>query len=147
MLRIIASVLFVSGTLTALGCGSDRPPSIAPSNTVPVNGSVTYRGKAAAGYKVTFHPQFDIGSIKFTPSGETDNQGKYTLSTGAPGNGAPPGKYKVTIEKLYATSDRKGQDTEADALKGKYNPKDPATSKFEVEVKSGDNTLEPFRLD
>lgn len=142
------TILFVALAALPLGCGSDKPASLAPSNTAPVNGSVTYKGKPAVGFRVTFHPQFDIGSVKFTPNGETDKQGRFTLSTGAPGNGAPPGKYKVTIEKPYATSDRKtGLDTEADELKGKYSPKDPSASKFEVEVKSGDNNLEPFRLD
>ena len=141
-------LVFLAALGTLAGCGPGTPASLAPSDTVPVTGSVTYRGKPAVGFKVTFHPQFDIGSIKFTPNGETDNLGKFTLSTGAVGNGAPPGKYKVTFEKGMIVPDRKsGIETEVDTLKGVYNPKAPATSKFEVEVKSGDNTLDPFRLD
>ena len=128
--------------MAAVGCG---PKGISVPRTAPVSGAVLFKGKPAAGVKVTFHPQFDIGATKFTPNGETGKDGRFTLSTGAPSDGAPPGEYAVTFELLRGGADKAGRDIEVDAWKGKYA--DPAKSTFKVEIKNGDNTLEPFKLD
>jgi hypothetical protein len=125
----------------AVGCGG----GISAPRTYPVTGTVMFKGKAAAGVKVTFHPQFDMGSVKFTPSGETGKDGRFTLSTAAPNDGAPPGDYVVTFELLRGGTDKRGLDIEVDVWKGKYA--DQAGGKFKVTVKSGDNALEPFALD
>jgi 5-hydroxyisourate hydrolase-like protein (transthyretin family) len=110
-----------------------------------VSGTVLVKGKPAAGVKVTFHPQFDMGSVKFTPNGETGKDGRFTLNTAAPGDGAPPGDYAVTFELMQAATDKRGLDTEVDVWKGKYA--DPAKSSWKVTIKGGDNVLEPFKLD
>ena len=125
-----------------VGCGSG---SISAPRTAPVSGTVLVKGKAAAGVKVTFHPQFDMGSVKFTPNGETGKDGRFTLSTAAGGDGAPPGDYAVTFELLRGGTDKAGLDIEVDAWKGKYA--DPAKSSWKVTIKDGDNALEPFKLD
>jgi 5-hydroxyisourate hydrolase-like protein (transthyretin family) len=102
-------------------------------------------GKPAAGVKVTFHPKFDTGAVKFTPSGVTDKDGRFVLSTAAANDGAPPGDYSVTFELLRAGTDKRGLDVDIDAWKGKYA--DPATTKWNVTVQKGENTFDPFRLD
>lgn len=136
-------VLTALACLTAAaGCGGG---GISAPRTAPVSGTVTVKGKPAAGVKVTFHPQFDMGAVKFVPSGQTDNHGRFTLSTAAPGDGAPPGDYVVTFELLRGGADNAGRDIEVDAWKGKYA--DPAKGGKKVTVKSGDNALEPFTLD
>jgi hypothetical protein len=109
-----------------------------------VSGTVLVKGKPVAGVKVTFHPQFDMGTVKFTPNGETGKDGRFTLSTAAAGDGAPPGEYSVTFELLRGGADKAGRDIEVDAWQGKYA--DPAKSSWKVTIKDGDNTLEPFRL-
>jgi len=138
-------VLFVSLAVCALaGCGR----GISVPATVPVTGTVLIKGKAVGGVLVTFHPQFDIGAVKFTPSALTDPAGKFVLRTGsAAGDGAPVGKYAVTFSYPVVETDRKhgNVEVEIDAWKGKYN--DPAASKWKVEVRPGENPLEPFRLD
>jgi hypothetical protein len=101
-------------------------------------------GKPAANVKVTFHPKFDMGAVKFTPSGTTDKNGRFTLSTAAANDGAPPGEYTVTFEMMKAGTDARGLDVEIDVWKGKYA--DPATGK-PVQVQSGDNNLDPFQID
>lgn len=125
-----------------VGCGGN---GISAPRTAPTSGTVLFKGKPAEGVKVTFHPKFDMGSVKFTPNGVTGKDGRFTLSTAAPKDGAPPGEYSVTFELLRAGADKRGLDTEFDVWKGKYG--DPATSKWTVEVKGGTNDLEPFRLD
>jgi hypothetical protein len=130
-------LVFVS-TFLVVGCGG----SISPPATRAVSGSVFYKGKPAAQVSVTFHPQFALEHFK--PVGTTDAKGKFTLSTGAPNNGAPRGAYVVTFEKLTAGSDKRGLDIDIDLWKGKYA--DPKTSKFKVEI--NDNVeLEAFKLD
>jgi hypothetical protein len=111
-----------------------------------VSGTVLVKGRPAAGVKVKFHPQFDMGSVKFAPSGETGKDGRFTLSTAAPSDGAPPGDYVVTFELLRGGADKAGRDIEVDVWKGKYN--DPAASTFKVTVKKGgENTLDAFHLE
>lgn len=126
----------------AVGCGSG---GLSVPKTAPVSGTVLVKGKPVAGVKVTFHPQFDMGSVKFTPIGETNKEGRFTVNTGAGGAGAPPGDYVVTFELLRGGADKSGQDIEVDAWKGKHA--DPAKSPFKVTINSGDNALEPFKLD
>jgi hypothetical protein len=126
--------------VAATGCGG----GISAPRTAPVAGTVTVKGKPAAGVRVTFHPRFDMGSVKFTPSGETGQDGRFTLSTAAPNDGAPPGEYAVTFELPRVSADKGGREIEVDAWKGKYA--DPATG-TKVTVRKGENQLEPFRLD
>ena len=119
------------------GCGG----SISPPRTVPTSGTVLFQGKPAEGVKVTLHPRF---KMQFTPNGETNKEGRFLLSTGAPADGAPPGEYSVTFELLRAGADERGLDTEFDVWKGKYANADTAPK---VTVGSSATTLEPFRLD
>lgn len=126
----------------AVGCGSG---GVSAPRAAPASGTVLVKGRPVAGVKVTFHPQFSMGSVTFTPIGETNKEGRFTVSTGGAGDGAPPGDYVVTFELLRGGSDKNGQDIEVDAWKGKYA--DPAKSSFKVTIKDGDNALEPFKLD
>jgi hypothetical protein len=71
------------------GCGERR---------VPVEGEVTLDGQPVARATVTFTSE--DGSKVF--SGQTDESGKFSLSSTA-GPGAAPGSYKVTVVK-YATA-------------------------------------------
>lgn len=129
--------------VVATGCGGGN--GISAPRTAPVAGTVLVKGKPAAEVKVTFHPQFDMGSVKFIPNGLTGKDGRFTLSTAAPGDGAPPGEYKVTFELLRVTADKRGLDTEVDQWKGKYS--DPEKSDFMVTIRKGDNALEAFKLE
>lgn len=140
---MITSRAFVVLVCAAMvGCGSG---SISAPHSAPVSGTVLIKGKPVAGVKVTLHPQFDIGSVKFAPNGETNKDGKFTLSTAKAGDGAPPGDYAVTFELLRAGADKAGFDAEVDVWKGKYA--NPASSQWKVTIKEGNNVLEPFKLD
>lgn len=135
-------LLLLMWLLAVGGCSS----SITPPATVPVGGLVLIQGKPAAGIRVTFHPQFDIGKIDYRPYGETGADGRFTLSTGAPGNGAPVGVYLVTFEKPGLESPKASNflETEIDEFRGKYS--DPEQSSWEVTVERGGNELDPFEL-
>jgi hypothetical protein len=134
------SFLLIPLLLAGCGGGSAEPPK-----TVPVTGSVVFKAKGnnLGGVKVTFHPQFKIGSINWLPSGTTDKAGKFVLNTGGPNNGAPPGEYKVTFELIVATADKYGRDTEVDVWKGKYADLNTAPT---VTIGNSATTLDPFPL-
>lgn len=141
------------------GCGSGRP------KTVPVTGVVTLDGKPIEGANVTFYP--DTGETAGAgaqqkkadgpgrpATGTTDKDGKFTLKTFEPGDGALPGKYKVAIIKKEVT----GFLADKDGLSGGIAPEgvkenwiippkyaDPNKSGLTAEVKSGMQPLE-FKL-
>lgn len=100
-----------------------------------------FKGKPAAGVKVTLHPKFNM---TFTPNGMTGKDGQFSLSTAAPLDGAPPGEYSVTFELLRAGADKRGLDTEIDVWKGKHANPDTGPK---VTVGSSATTLETFQLD
>jgi hypothetical protein len=90
---------------------------------------------------VTLHSQAASTKPAFVPTGQTGPDGKFKLSTGAPGNGAPPGIYVVTFDKPEITG---YVETEVDAFRGKYS--DPAKSTWTVTIEKGENSLQPFEL-
>lgn len=91
--RFLPAAMFVAAGLTGIvlsGCGprSDRPV------LAPVSGKVTYKDKPVAKAQVVFHPEKDGVRAGL---GETDAEGRFTLWTYDPGDGAPVGMNKVTI--------------------------------------------------
>ncbi|HWB10072.1 MAG TPA: carboxypeptidase-like regulatory domain-containing protein [Pirellulales bacterium] len=78
-----------------LGCKGGEKPA-----TVPVTGTVTYKGAALAGAAVSFIPKQDG---QRGASGTTDEQGHFKLQTYLGGDttvgGAVPGDYAVTVSK------------------------------------------------
>lgn len=133
----------IATLLCCLGCSGTK--KLAPPKTVQVTGSVLQADKPVAGARVKFHPQFDIGDVKFIPYGDTGPDGKFEVNTGASGNGAPAGEYVVTVEVLRTGTDPiDGLEAEIDQLKGAYN--DPAKSEWKITLNDGENVLEPFKL-
>ena len=88
-LRLVVGL--VAATLVG-GCqrGPTRP------KTVPVDVTVSYRDKLVSGATVVFVPKDGTrGAV-----GRTDAQGRAKLMTFVTGDGAMPGSYRVTIDKL-----------------------------------------------
>jgi tetratricopeptide (TPR) repeat protein len=130
---IVLLVVVIGSVFSGAATGFQAP------RTVAVQGTVLYRGKPIDGVRVTLHPQFDIGPVKFCPSGVSDAQGRFTLSTGARDDGAPPGEYVVTF-----CRPRTDNDDDVDTWRGRHN--DPTRSRWRVVVKE-DAGLEPLRID
>jgi hypothetical protein len=86
-----------------LGCSSE--PSV---GAVPVTGTVTLDGKPVEGATISFVPD---GDSSLSASGLTDASGNFRLTSVSPGDGAVPGKYKVTVSKLTADSQAAPQAT------------------------------------
>jgi hypothetical protein len=127
-------------------------PSCSGSGSLQaVHGKVLYKDEPIKGAVVFFHPQGSTDVNAQHPSGVTGQDGTFTLMTGNK-NGAPVGDYVVTVvwneeveapKKIVMNPD----DVPApkDRLGGRYA--NQASSKLTAKVKSGNNVLEPFKLD
>jgi hypothetical protein len=115
-----------------------------------VRGKVLYKGNAAPGVLVTFHPKGGDKVTTVRPTGTAGEDGTFTLTTGTK-DGAPAGDYVITFvwpEEVKAKN-QKGPISLAppesrDRLKGAYAHQ--AQSKFKAQIKAGSNQLDPFEL-
>lgn len=136
------------GCLIAVALFSGLSCSESGSTLHPVQGKVLLNNSPLAGALVTLHPK-DGADIRTIPStGLSKEDGTFTIMTGDKA-GAPAGTYVVTIicsevvkgkEGVISTGPPETQDR----LKGAYA--DRAKSTITVEVKKGNNQLEPFDL-
>lgn len=116
----------------------------------PVTGKVLYKGDPIKGAVVTFHPKGETDPAVHRPNGMTGDDGAFALSSGL-GEGAAVGEYVVTIYWPKASEQpAKKFSTEpppdpVDGLDGRYADMNKST--ILVEVKSGKNNLEPFKLE
>jgi hypothetical protein len=127
----------------------------------PVKGKVLYKGNPIAGAVVVFHLKGaddlkavpPTGVTRDVPKVETEEglvlseeYGTFTLTTGQK-EGAPAGEYVVTITWPKPNREEGKMSITpietSDQLKGAYA--NPAKG-FKVEIKNGDNQLEPFNL-
>jgi hypothetical protein len=115
--------------------------------TYPTEGSVFYNGKPAVGAMVVLHPEEESDDV-YRPIGKADKEGYFKLYTYNTDDGAPAGKYAVSI--VWPMKSQKEGDSEAgdeaeDALRGRY--RDPKTSGLNAEIKSSPgNALPRFDL-
>ena len=101
MAAMAASLVFVS---LAGGCQrtSTRP------KTVPVDVTVSYKDKLVSGATVVFVPKGGPrGAV-----GRTNSEGRAKLMTFVTGDGAMPGSYRVTIDKLLDEAGPAGKSQE-----------------------------------
>ncbi|HBI42350.1 MAG TPA: hypothetical protein DDY78_05750 [Planctomycetales bacterium] len=125
---------------TALACASCGP---AAKKVFPVHGKVFFDGQPAKGAYVIFYPPAD--NKDFTkgdqPRAQVGDDGSFQISTYKTNDGAPAGKYAVTI---YWEKKSESGDDGAVAPLGKYAA--AATTSLQAEVKEGPTELPPFQL-
>lgn len=109
--------------------------------TFPVTGKVlTAEGGPIDHALVVLHSQ-SSNTAAPKPRGTTTADGSFELSTFNTGDGAPEGRYQVSIERWL-----RKDPNESPVNHLPPNLASPATSGIEVEVKSGPNALDPFKL-
>ena len=83
-------ILVLVLTLLCSACSSGRKP------VQQVRGQILVDGKPAAQAQVLFHPA-ERGNDAPSPTGQTDDEGYFHLTSYVNGDGAPPGDYLVTV--------------------------------------------------
>ncbi|WP_417385331.1 hypothetical protein [Gimesia sp.] len=127
------SVLLLLSTMT--GCGEQ----IEKKPTAPVKGVVTYQGKPLETGEIVFFPDTgeQIAHAKIQPDGS------FQLTTYDEGDGAFPGKHKVSIVSERDMEGVSAEDPEASLepsyIPTKYNMQ--KTSGLTAVVKEGDNEI------
>jgi hypothetical protein len=119
------------------GCGGGTPATVPAATTVRVN------GLPAAGANVTLHPAGAdwAGRYAHRPFGKAGPDGAVEFSTFAPGDGAPPGTYVVTV--YWPHEKESGRD--GDRLGGAHeSPTRP--NPLTVTVAAGATELAPIDL-
>lgn len=142
-------VPFVLAGALVVGCGQSGPNI----TLVPASGKLTANGQPLANVAVGLH-----GDAPRIVTGITNASGEFVLGTFKPGDGAPPGRYRVTLAPGPAQVADEGRPvTMEEALErgGQAQPvqspavqipeiyRDPKTTPLEVEIKAGEkNYLE-----
>jgi hypothetical protein len=136
------------------GCGDS-------SGLSRVDGKVLYKGEPAAGARVYFHRVDSNAASGSVPTAEVADDGRFWLTSGDLGYGAPPGTYNVLVEwregplrthrvdlaKKAGKAAVRGAKLELkadDRLRGRYL--DPGHPRLRAEVASGSTSLPPFEL-
>jgi len=99
--------------------------------TVPAKGTVTYKGQPLEKGQIQLLPDngpVAVGLIE---------KGNFVVGTNADGDGAPPGKYRVTVFSYKETKNRFGETTTKAAIPTRYA--NPDTSNLLVEIPAAGN--------
>lgn len=120
-----------------LGCSGETRPLADQKPTFPSQGSVLLDGKVVANAVVILHPLDDRSDKLVRSYGRTGADGSFTLSTYKPGDGAPVGRYIVTVMVADA-------DDESKAVPAHFGS--PTTSGLRTEIKEGANVIPAFQL-
>ena len=95
--RLAARAAVMLGLLSApvmSGCGNAKQPW---DTVYPAKGVVTYKSKPIINAEVALFPQNDSIPESIRPRAKTTENGEFVVWTNQPGDGAPAGKYKVTV--------------------------------------------------
>jgi hypothetical protein len=134
---LAAALLLAAGACSG---GGERP-------VYPVRGKVFAKGgKPAHRAIVWLHPEAKSTSESKSqlPHGVVEQDGSFQLSTYGKDDGAPPGRYRVTVI-WTAPGKFSGDDTGKSLLPARYS--NPQLSGLPVvEIKEGPNELPPFEL-
>jgi hypothetical protein len=162
MMQPLTRKLFLPAAIALLAAGCSG------EGVSTVKGTVFYNGEPLAGADLEFKPESDLTLGAF--GGQTDSEGRFEIKLGkGTGQNAKPGRYVVLITKgktiglpppdaamneeervkALMAAGPGGPGTRGSAATGilpaRYSSS--ATTPFKVEISSGANDLNPFRMD
>lgn len=139
--------------LAALACcllaSCSRRSPVERVETVPVRGSAFYEGEPTVGAVVYLHPQHpSLDQAVPKPHAIVDAQGDFEVSTYELGDGAPVGRYVITVSwrVVEDAEDLKAEDRDEAPERLPRRYLNPATSGLVVEINHDTRELEPLRL-
>lgn len=125
----------------SIGCSASEDGPVCH----PVHGVVTLDNKPLPEAAVVFHATEPPAQSASKPLAYTDSSGRFRLTTLRSGDGAPPGKYAITVE--LRAQRMVGEELVRDGrnlLPERYIR--PETSGLQYEVVAGDNEVPPLAL-
>jgi hypothetical protein len=136
--NLTGAILAATGLLLIAGCGDDT----GLGRRYPVSGTVTYKNQPVEKGQIAFIP--DDPKTQRPAEGFIEN-GHYTLTTATAGDGALPGKYKVTIKSqqvdntqvLETVMKKGGGGRQGDIAKAASQAKNLIPSKYQLTDTSG----------
>jgi hypothetical protein len=142
--RVAVLAIALAIATVSSSCGKSTREVKGKLSVFPVKGSVQMDGQPLSRAEIVFHPfgtGFPAGAAKNLPQARTDGDGNFTVSTYTENDGAPAGKYRVTI---VWRGDEGRTDDEANLLPAKYA--NPRVTQLRANVEEGENTLPPFEI-
>lgn len=138
----LAVGLVAAGLAASPGCSKANNKRLP---VYPAKGEVWVNGKPAAGVFIYLWPDgIAAGKDAYCPHGQSDDSGRFTLSTYESNDGAPAGNYRVTAEWPVRYNPISAQ-WEGDKLKGRFT--DNQASKLSVTIQAGPNEIPTIKLD
>lgn len=143
--RLNFSYLMCLAIAVVAGCG--EPPKGGERLAVfPVSGEIFVDGEPAEGASVLLTPvtphNLPASAAPIASTGAVDDSGKFVISTYESGDGAPNGKYKLTV--TWQPSMGLSKKERPDKLRGRYS--DPGKSEIEVDVADGEVSIPRIEL-
>lgn len=138
---VMLQYLTVAALLVPLAGCCDATPA-----TYPVTGSLTIRGRPAAGADLWFFESDGRAPGMSRPYATTGEDGRFVVSTYGMNDGAPAGEYQVAVS---WKGDLRGiPPDQRDAMPERLPPRftDATTSGIRVQIKPEANTLDPIDL-
>lgn len=130
MHRLIAILLSVAATTTAVGCGGGR------HKTAPVSGMVYYDGKPVSGGTITFSPigegDADLESGK-AAVGTIGKDGTFVLSTYETDDGAIIGKHRIFYSPPEAEESENQADPTGEEETASKAPSEPSAKEAQLQ--------------
>lgn len=134
---VLGLVVLVWGAISA-GRGHGGPERL---DVYPVSGELRFEGQPASGATIFLHPQDPL--IPVRPRATVHADGTFEVTTYQPGDGAPAGRYKATIEwRRPVAVPAGGDDVPPNALPAAYAS--PQSTPVEVTVEEGENSFPPI---
>jgi len=134
--------------ILCLGCSSQSGPTYQGDQVPvhPVSGQVTLGGQPLQDARLFFHAVDSSQSIQLRPRAFAEADGSFQVTTYSANDGAPAGKYTVTVSWLGPLDGVKEDDEDLlpERLPRRYQ--NPSQSGIEIEVVEGENQLPPFEL-
>ena len=138
--RIGMFVLILSSTVL-IGCGGDKKLKV-----YPVSGQVLYNDEPLRHVLIAFHPVDGKNVVHYPANAETDDEGRFSLTTYLKNDGAPAGEYKVAV----AFEPRAVEDGGDQSVKLKFQVPvkyhNAESTDLIAKIDPAPNVLAPFKL-
>jgi hypothetical protein len=124
------------------GCRNDGKLKV-----YPVSGQVLYNGAPLKGIDIAFHPVDPKNDTGYPPHATTDAEGRFSLATYLPGDGAPAGEWKVALAFAVESIEEGSDQTRRLSFQIPQVYHTRESTPISVTIRPEPNTLEPFRLE